>query len=146
MDHFNHVFASVGQLDAVCCCEPPGARGGSDLPWYHKILNLIGVAKVRRAEAEVYLGLRDGNLVYVAFNDEQEVVSQAAIPLATITGGKVTPKGEWSHAVSFVVDGTTHDHVTCGYLFGASGGTPAELQPKVKQMEQAVIDAIAARS
>lgn len=145
MEHFNHVFEAVGQLDAVCCCEPPGARGGSDLPWYHKVLNLLGIARVRRAEAEVYLGLREGNLLYVAFDDDREVVAQASIPLTSISAGQVRPKGEWSHAVSFTVDGAPHDHVTCGYLFGATGGTPADLQPKIKEMEQKVVDAIAGR-
>ena len=57
MEHFNHVFAAVGPLEAVCHCEPPGARGGSGLPWYHTILNLLGIVKVTRAEAEVFLGL-----------------------------------------------------------------------------------------
>jgi hypothetical protein len=145
VEHFNHVFTAVGPLEAVCCCEPPGARGGSGLPWYHTILNLLGIVKVTRAEAEVFLGLAQGNLVYVAFNDDGEVVSKATIPLSSITGGQVSPKGEWSHSVSFVADGNTHNHVTCGYLFGASGGTPAESQSRIKQMEEAIVNAIASR-
>jgi hypothetical protein len=144
VEHFHHVFAAVGQLDAVCCCEPPGARGGSGLPWYHSLLNLIGLVKVRRAEAQVFLGLAQGHLVYVAFNDDGEAVAKAHVPLANVSGGKVAPKGEWSHAVSFTIEGKAHDHVTCAYLFGTS--TPPELQGRLKQMEQAIVDAIASRA
>ncbi len=143
MDHFDHVFAAVGKLDAVCCCEPPGARGGSGLPWYHSLLNLLGIVKVRRAETEIFLGLSGADLVYAAFNDDGEAVAQARIPLAQIAGGQVGPKGEWSHTVAFTVEGKPHSYVTCGYLFGAA--TPPEHQAQVAAMERAIVDAIAAR-
>jgi len=141
MEHFQHVFAAVGSLDAVCCCEPPGARGGSDLPWYYSLLNLLGIVRARRAEAEVFLGLRQGNLVYVAFDSEGDEVAKAIIPLAKISAGQVGARGEWGHSVAFVVDGTPFTYQTCGYLFGTS--TPPEHLGHLQQMERAIITAIA---
>lgn len=144
MEHFAHVFAATGPLDAVCYCEPPGARGGSGLPWYMSLLNLIGIVKVRRAEAQVFLGLRQGNLVYAAFDDDGHA-NTAVIPFGNVGGAQVAPKNEWSHHVSFVVDGKTHSYVTCAYLFGAPDGTPPEAVEHVKQMERTIIGAIATR-
>ena len=141
MEHFQHVFAAVGSLDAVCCCEPPGARGGSDLPWYYSLLNLLGIVKARRAEAEVFLGLRQGNLVYVAFDSDGAEVAKAIIPLTKISAGQVGARGEWGHSVAFVVDGAPFSYQTCGYLFGAS--TPLEYQGHLQQMERAIVTAIA---
>lgn len=143
-DVYGHVFTITGPLDAICACEPPGANGRSDLPWYHSLLNLLGIVKVARAESAVFLGLKPGHLVYVALNDEGEALVNQAIPFAAISGATVKARDEWTTEVGFTVDGKRLNFAACGFVFGAQ--TPPELIATCKQLTGTIVQAIAARA
>ncbi len=143
-DVYGHVFKITGPLDAICACEPPGANGRSGLPWYHSLLNLLGIVKVARAEAAVFIGLSDGALVYVAFDDDGKSVAHQTMPLAAISGASAKPRDEWTTDIAFNFDGTRRTFAVCGFVFGMQ--TPPELIPVLKQQADTIVRNLVTRT
>ena len=140
-DVYGHIFQITGPLDAICACEPPAANGRSGLPWYHSLLNLLGIVKVSRAEAAVYLGLSKGNLIYLALDDDGQPIANQAMPLTAISGATVKLRDEWTTDIAFTYEGTRRTIAACGFLFGAQ--TPPELIPTLKQNADAIVRTLA---
>jgi len=143
-DVYGHVFKITGPLDAICACEPPGANGRSGLPWYHSLLNLLGIVKVARAEAAVFIGLSEGALVYVAFDDDGKSVAHQTMPLAAISGASAKARDEWTTDIAFDFDGTRRTFAVCGFVFGMQ--TPPELIPVLKQQADTIVRNLVTRT